>query len=101
MTEVQRENVMFALVFVAIVAVVLSLALATIAIVAIRELRALEQQLAVKRKKNKPSKALVLWDQRPQAVVFPGITEELRRPQPVRVSALIGADRRLNDDFWK
>lgn len=97
MNEVQRENIQFALVIVALVALAISLALATVAVVAIRELRRIEQVRAAR--KRKPSKALVPWDQRPQVIIFPGITGEI--DQPVRRSALIGAGRRLSNDSWE
>ena len=93
MNEVQRENMMFALVIVSIVSLVISVALGTIAIVAIRELRRIERQLA----KKEPSKELVPWGQRPQTA-FSYITEEMS--QPVRRSALLNTERRLSNDQW-
>ncbi len=95
MNEVQRENVMFALVIVSIVSLVISMALGTIAIVAIRELQRVERQLA----KKEPSKELVPWDERPQRT-FGYITEEMVKPQPVRRSILLNTERRLSNDRW-
>lgn len=96
MDEVARENLMFALVMVAIVSLVISVALGTVAIVAIRELLRIERQQAVK---TQPSKELVPWTQRPQHTVYlPGITHEM--DSPIRRSTLLAAERRMRDDNW-
>ena len=87
---------MFALVVVAMVSLVISVALGTVAIIAIRELARIERHQA---HKKKPIKDLVPWDQRPQHNVYlPGITQEM--DSPIRRSTLLAAERRMRDDIW-
>lgn len=96
MNEATRENILFFLTIANIVAGAVSIALAAVAISAIRELARRDRPpTQVKLGKRQ----VTVSELQRFAEDMDRFTAELQRP-PIRRSALLGADRRLNDDFW-
>ena len=92
MNEATRENVLFFLTIANLVAGAVSIALAVVASMAIREMRRMEKLLVAK---PKPGTDLVPWGQRPQATV------EFPRPMPrIKPSVLAENRMRFHDDLW-
>jgi hypothetical protein len=97
-SEVTRENLLFFLTLTNIVAGVVSITLATVAYVMWKDVRQFDNNRR-NRRQEQPSQALVVWEQRPQALFRCDWPTEETKPL-VRRSDLLGAQRRLVDDLY-
>lgn len=90
MTQEKYENLLFFVTVANILLGTVSVVLGMLAIVAIRQCKAVEQALV----KKAELKALVPWDQRPQA------TLQFHHQPVIRPSVLAETRRRFQDDIW-